>query len=77
MICPACHADRQQVAEMLAEPPVLSLVYRGWDKDYYRYLETENRAMARVILQNCPSCRVALASKLQSWLDNDKEKKEN
>lgn len=61
-ICPDCGADRSVVAEMLAELPVLSLVYRGWDKDYWRHLESENHAQARAILNNCPSCRAALTS---------------
>lgn len=63
-ICENCGADRSQVAEMLAEPPVLSLVYRGWDKDYWRDLETENHAMARIIVTNCNSCFRALGKYL-------------
>ena len=54
-LCPACHIDRDQVKEMLAEPPVeekqrvLALIC-------IRLIETINHAQARHIIENCPSC---------------------
>lgn len=57
--CSVCGANREALVSMLAESPVLVLAYRGWEKDYYKVLESENHALARHIIANCQACKEA------------------
>ncbi len=56
--CPDCGADRVQLREMLKERPIItrSLIHE----------ETENHVLARIILDNCRSCRRQMWA--EGWL---------
>jgi len=53
-LCSKCGADRDALLEMLLEQDILKAS-----------LETENHAIARIIIGNCNSCRQDLVSKMK------------
>ena len=49
VICDKCGADRNVLKEMLGEAP-------EWLNKFH-WIEPENHAYARLIIENCPECK--------------------
>ncbi len=57
-LCPDCGADRVQLREMSKEKPIIG--------KFQIREETENHALARIMLDNCRSCRRQMWA--EGWL---------